>query len=97
MPAGAVKAEAAPQAPPKTRRAFGALVVIDGALTEVDAPPLLWLAEALIGVEPAPEMSSRPPAISVPESPVNVNVCEAGSLDPATLYQAWIRTPLAFV
>ena len=41
MPAGAVKLDVLLQAPPKTRSAFGAVVVIDGALTESDCPPLL--------------------------------------------------------
>ena len=37
-----------------------------------------------------------PPEISTPAPPVSVKVYEGGSLDPATLYQAWMRTSLAF-
>ena len=73
MPAGAVKLEAALQAPPKTRSALGTVVVIEGALTELDCPPLVWLPEALIGDEPAPETASRPPEMSA-EPPVSAKV-----------------------
>jgi hypothetical protein len=75
IPAGGVKLDALLQAPPKMSSALGAVVVIEGALTEVVAPPPRWLPEALMGVlELAPETSSMPPEMSVPEPPVSVNV-----------------------
>jgi hypothetical protein len=82
------------QAPPKTSSALGAVVVIDGALTDVDEVPPLWLPEALI--EAAPETSSTPPEMSTPAPPVSVKVYEGGSFEPAILNQAWMRTSLAF-
>jgi hypothetical protein len=97
MPAGSVKVEALLQAPPKTSSAFGVVVVIEGALTEVDGPPLLCPPEPLIGVVGlALETSSTPPEISAAAPPVREKAYEEGSDDPAILYQPWIRTSFEF-
>jgi len=94
IPDGGVKLEALLQAPPKTSNALGAVVVIEGAPTEVDEVPPPWLPEALIEV--APETSSIPPEMSTAAPPVSVKVYDGGSFEPAILYQAWMRTSFAF-
>ena len=68
--------------------------MIDGALTEIDEVPPVWLPEALI--ELAVETSSIPPEMSTPAPPVSAKEYDGGSFAPAILNQAWMRTSLAF-
>lgn len=92
MPAGGVNVFEPAHAPPKTSRSAGDVVVMEGAVTGIcDVEPLLWPPEASIGAAMfAPPIARMPPDMSSAE-PTSVNVYDAGSKLPATLYQLWIR------
>jgi hypothetical protein len=95
MPAGGVNVAVALQAPPKTSSVPPVLVVIEGPVTDVERVVLRCEPEALIGeAELAPDTARIPPAMSCPEPPVRVNVYEAGSLGPLSLYHPWMRALL---
>jgi hypothetical protein len=97
MGAGGAKLAPVLHAPLKSRSVFETVGETEGAVTDDCGPPLLWLSDALIG-DPglAPATSAMPPAMSTPTPPVSVNEYDDGSLVPASRYQAWIRTFLAF-